>query len=1080
MTGDYTRFSFDPLKRYSGVLMQQGRVQLDSDWNEEIDILRRRVGMLSLDTFGPVGVPYLTTPDAFLLGLIAGPPANLSIQPGRLYIDGLLTEAFPEDAATYLNQPFHPAPPPLPAGDSVAYLVIWEREVTYVEDPGLLDVALGGVDTTTRLQTVWQLRVDARDGAACGMPVGKAASAGRLTTQAIAPPAPDDPCILPPVAGYRGLENRLYRVEIQTPGTLGTAKFKWSRDNATQVAAVTAIAVLGTQTTLTVNRIGRDQVMRFQIGDWVTVTDDARELMDEPGEMALVVDIREDERQIVVDRGLPTGRPFGATAAEIAARHTRIQRWDQTAASNAVDGAGLITTAAGPIDIEAGIQVSFSTLSPMGEFNLGDYWVFWARTATAQIEVLNAAPPKGILRHYTQIAAITGLGGPTPSVTDCRPPPPEDGGGEDAQPGCCTVVVVPGRSIQAAVNSLPAQGGCVCLKAGLHLIDSPIILQRDSVTLHGESMGSIVMNRRGTGILIVTDPFAVRIHTLVMRHGESSSSPIVVIKGCNDLVIDDCRLEVPDRPDGVGLLASGANDLTVSACTFTRPAMGAWLEEGCSNVTISGCQFFLASRAENATTGAAILARNMRGVLTAEENLIVGTSSGIVINDQPGGAPASRAVASRLARNRIGILSQGDPQQRGYGIDAAAEDTIVADNHVQLRGTALTGIRLCGSGSSARGNIIATESREAGQPIAISAGEFVDGKFLPVERILIADNIVEGSQHGILLLGVARGQVRGNLLGRAADVFGLCIVLDRSTDTAVTNNTLIRPLVGVFGLTGARNSYVENRIDGGRTGIVLNGEDAPTLRGNRITAVERSGIQVSKATQRCNIIENRVVRCGWGTDIGVGINVADLVGELHLEANEVMDTGLPPAAGAPAATLAYGVNGDNILEARIEGNLVTYSNLQDRAVGAEDRALRLRGSLEYVVNSGETRLVVGFAVQVANNRFIGPGASALVEIWQSQINDNIFGRFERVLYTGNHHGHAAVPTDVDRAAATVSLSGRHCSIMGNHVKATIPFFRSYNLHSMEGPFIGNASQFGHSGRGVPMPNPEAAFNTNPF
>ncbi len=42
MSGDYTRFTFDPLKRYSGVLMQQGRVQLDSDWNEEIDILRRR------------------------------------------------------------------------------------------------------------------------------------------------------------------------------------------------------------------------------------------------------------------------------------------------------------------------------------------------------------------------------------------------------------------------------------------------------------------------------------------------------------------------------------------------------------------------------------------------------------------------------------------------------------------------------------------------------------------------------------------------------------------------------------------------------------------------------------------------------------------------------------------------------------------------------------------------------------------------------------------------------------------------------------------------------------------------------
>lgn len=1079
MTGDYTRFSFDPRKRYSGVLMQQGRVQLDSDWNEEIDILRRRIGLLSLDNFGPVGVPYLTTPNAFLLGLIAGPPANLSIQPGRLYIDGLLVEAFAEDAATYLNQPFYPAPPPLPAGDSVAYLEIWEREVTYIEDPALLDVALGGVDTTTRLQTVWQLRVEGRDGAVCGMPLG-APSAGRLTTQAIAPPAPDDPCILPPIAGYRGLENRLYRVEIQTPGPLGVAKFKWSRDNATLVAAVTAIAVSGTQTTLTVNRIGRDPVMRFRIGDWVTVTDDHRELMDEPGEMALVVDIREDERQIIIDRALPTGRPFGATAADIAARHTRIQRWDQTAVTNVIDTAGLITTGPGPIDLEAGIQVSFSTLSPTGQFNLGDHWEFWARTATAQIEILNAAPPRGILRHYVQLAAITGLGGPSPVVTDCRPPPPRSEGG-DPRPGCCTVVVSSGESIQAAIDSLPAQGGCVCVRAGLHLIDQPVILQRDHVTLHGESMGAVIMNRRGTGILILGDPMAARIHTLVMRHEEASSSPIVVIKSCNDVVIDDCRLEVPDRPDGVGLLASGANDLTLSGCSFARPAIGVWLEGGCRDVTISGCQFSVALRVENAATGAAILARNMRGFLTAEENLIVSASNGIVINDQPGGGmPASRAVASRVERNRIGILTRGDPQQRTFAIDAASEDTIVADNYIQLRGGMLTGVRLCGSGSSARGNTIACDAEEAGQTIAINAGDDVDGKFLPLERILVADNIVEGSQHGIMMLGVARGQVRGNLLGRAAEVFGFGIALSRSTDTAVEDNTLVRPFIGVYGLTGARNSYGGNRIDGGRVGIALSADEAPTVSGNRMTGAQQGGILIANATQRCNVIENRVIRCGWGADIAVGINVANVAGELHLEANEVMDTGLPPAAGVPASALAYGVNGDNILEARVEGNLITYSNLQDRPVTGEDRALRLRGALEYVILLGQTRMVFGFAVQVTGNRFVGTGASALVEIWQTQINDNVFGRFERVLYSGNHHGHAAIPSDVNRAAATVSLVGRHCSIMGNHVKANVPFFRSYNLHNMEGPFIGNASQSGHSGRGLQMPNPESAFNTNPF
>src|SRR5918993_4606130 len=160
MSGDYTRFTHDPRKRYASVLMQQGRVQLDSDWNEAAGIERRRLRLLSLDSFGPVGVPYLTTPDAFLIGPL---PGDLSIQPGRLYVDGLLAEILDGETFTYLTQPFLPEPPPLPGGDAVVYLDVWEREITYVHDPELLDVALGGADTATRLQTVWQLRVDARD-----------------------------------------------------------------------------------------------------------------------------------------------------------------------------------------------------------------------------------------------------------------------------------------------------------------------------------------------------------------------------------------------------------------------------------------------------------------------------------------------------------------------------------------------------------------------------------------------------------------------------------------------------------------------------------------------------------------------------------------------------------------------------------------------------------------------------------------------------------------------------------------------------------------------------------------------------
>ncbi|MCX6048065.1 MAG: DUF6519 domain-containing protein, partial [Chloroflexi bacterium] len=38
MKGDFTRSTFKPAKHYSSVRMQQGRVQLDADWNEQIDL----------------------------------------------------------------------------------------------------------------------------------------------------------------------------------------------------------------------------------------------------------------------------------------------------------------------------------------------------------------------------------------------------------------------------------------------------------------------------------------------------------------------------------------------------------------------------------------------------------------------------------------------------------------------------------------------------------------------------------------------------------------------------------------------------------------------------------------------------------------------------------------------------------------------------------------------------------------------------------------------------------------------------------------------------------------------------------
>ena len=64
MSFDTSRYRFDPWKNYSGVVMEQGRVQLDSDWNEWLAQLNRRIQAGTLDTLGRAAYPA-TTPFAF-------------------------------------------------------------------------------------------------------------------------------------------------------------------------------------------------------------------------------------------------------------------------------------------------------------------------------------------------------------------------------------------------------------------------------------------------------------------------------------------------------------------------------------------------------------------------------------------------------------------------------------------------------------------------------------------------------------------------------------------------------------------------------------------------------------------------------------------------------------------------------------------------------------------------------------------------------------------------------------------------------------------------------------------------------
>jgi hypothetical protein len=184
--GDYSRIPeqrvTDALARhYVSVRMQQGVPILDSDWNE-LEGIRKQEVQAFLKWFVGNGVPegnkgfeiraIPLTDNDFLIrggdGTVEGA--------GRCLVDGL--DARNEGDLRYSEQPLFGTPAlavawgvpvldpiavPVASGPVLAYLDVWEREVTAVEDEPHLVHPLIGVETCVRMRREWVVRV--REGA---------------------------------------------------------------------------------------------------------------------------------------------------------------------------------------------------------------------------------------------------------------------------------------------------------------------------------------------------------------------------------------------------------------------------------------------------------------------------------------------------------------------------------------------------------------------------------------------------------------------------------------------------------------------------------------------------------------------------------------------------------------------------------------------------------------------------------------------------------------------------------------------------------------------------------------------------
>jgi Family of unknown function (DUF6519) len=448
MYGDFSRMTFSPAKNFTAVWSQQGRVQLDADANEQTAILLHWLRTLAIDFIGPFG-GHVTR--AGFGVQVAG--SDLTFSPGHYYVYGLRCDLpRPEGAGappvTYSS--LVPGRVSLPAPPFVVQLFVWERSVSAVADPDLLEPALGPnpPDTTVRSQVAWipQLSMVFPSPAPGGTPVGNVSTAnltpeyvsnsyeeynaGQLPRPLLAARVDPDietseSTIVPATSGYLGVENQLYRVEVHTGGTAGASPaptFKWSRDNGSAEFRITAsgdaetLTASGdthTQSTVTLASLGRDE-RSLETGDWVELIDDTWAPLGTPAAL-LAVSAIDRAHRIVTLRG---------TVQVDLSRHPFLRRWDEPASGRGDESGIPITEAAaqdwdGSLELEDGVQILF--VANGATYQRGDYWLIPARTATGRLVWPGGSDPQAIAPHGpTRFLAPLAVVGTSSTVTDMR------------------------------------------------------------------------------------------------------------------------------------------------------------------------------------------------------------------------------------------------------------------------------------------------------------------------------------------------------------------------------------------------------------------------------------------------------------------------------------------------------------------------------------------------------------------------------------------------------------------------------------------------------------------------------------
>lgn len=438
---------------------------------------------------------------------------------GRMLLDGV--RAYLTTDVRYSSQPDLADPPPLaalPADGSAAhvvYLDVWETLVTALDDSFLEEPALDGLDTTVRLRTLCQIKVQQSTDPSANVELPLATGAGRLSTNVPPgvfpdryPAEPEDPCrdrclfteSASTVSDYTGAHNLHCRVEILFAAGPQPV-FTWSRDNGSTRLPLVADA----PATATSLQLSGEDAQRLRAGDVVVISDRRIDQLPQGARQPVLRVVKASDpatgsvmfHESFALATTPTVLEAGGALGVAFTLDDRpyVRRWD---------GADWLLTDV-RYNLPEGLSIRFSG----DDFRPAEYWSFTARiensdaASRGRVEDLQQAPVHGPIHYTVPLARVT-RSAEALQFEDLRPrylplAQVRDRLIELAEArvptGAFTLIVGDGvrtfgdidqdllegvtadEALQSAVNTLKsAGGGTLYIRAGDYRLEKPVLL----------------------------------------------------------------------------------------------------------------------------------------------------------------------------------------------------------------------------------------------------------------------------------------------------------------------------------------------------------------------------------------------------------------------------------------------------------------------------------------------------------------------------------------------------------------------------------------------------------------------------